>query len=98
MLRKNSEVRANIQIFVPQGLKPALFFQILTARLKSCPDAKSRPQEFFSSLRSPYSSISMVCDGAKKGRHNRAACWDACRIGRQPAACSICSASMSKFE
>jgi hypothetical protein len=36
-LRKNPEEQGEVSKNIPQGLKPAVYYQQLTARLKSCP-------------------------------------------------------------
>ncbi len=46
-LRKNPEEHAKAPKNVPQGLKPVLIVKLLTARLKSCPDASCLPDGVF---------------------------------------------------
>ncbi|MGB6728126.1 MAG: hypothetical protein WBE74_19700, partial [Terracidiphilus sp.] len=49
-LRKNPLNEAFSVVSIRQGLKPAFILLVLSARLKSCPDTKPRPIEFFRSL------------------------------------------------
>jgi hypothetical protein len=39
-LRKKGEFPLNLLKNIPHGLKPAIYYQRLAARLKSCPDTK----------------------------------------------------------
>ena len=39
-LRKKGKEEENLPNDIPQGLKPAPYFEALAARLKSCPDTK----------------------------------------------------------
>jgi hypothetical protein len=50
-LRKKGESQSTAARNVPQGLKPALYFQAFAARLKSCP---FKATELFRSLFSPH--------------------------------------------